>query len=160
MSEEKSYTEAEAHRMFAIQFNGQTWDLLDKTDRTAEEDALMVHSAHASHRHWAEAGTGVHQQRGEWLISRTYAVLGLGEAALRHANRCLQLTEAHGDLMADFDWAYAYESVARANAIAGQKAEALEYIERAAQAGQAIADEQNREIFVSDFDGGNWAGLR
>jgi hypothetical protein len=160
MSEEKRYTEAEAQRYFAIEFNGQTWNLLEKTDRSAEEDALMVHSAHASHRHWVEAGTGVHQQRGEWLIARAYAVLGLGEAALRHANRCLELTKVHSDLMADFDWAFAYEGVARASAIAGQKAKALEYIEMAAEAGQAIADEQNREIFVADFDGGDWAGLR
>jgi hypothetical protein len=160
MSEEKTYTEAEAHRFFAIEFNGQTWGLLEKSDRTAEEDALMVHCAHASHRHWVEAGTGVHQQRGEWLIARVYAVLGLGEAALRHAKRCLMLTEAHSDLMADFDWAYAYEGVARANAIAGQKAEALEYIEKAAQAGEAIAGEKDREFFVGDFEGGDWAGLR
>jgi hypothetical protein len=34
MSDLKKYTEAEAHRFFAIQFNGQTWDLLDKSERT------------------------------------------------------------------------------------------------------------------------------
>jgi hypothetical protein len=81
MSEETVYTEAEAHRFFAADFNGKTWDLLDKAVRTREEDELMVYSAFASCRHWVEAGTGVHHQRGEWLISRVYAVLGLGEAA-------------------------------------------------------------------------------
>ena len=64
MSEE-TYTEAEAHRFFANQLNGQTWDLLDKTERTKEEDELMVYAAHASCRHWLEAGTGVNHQRGE-----------------------------------------------------------------------------------------------
>ena len=43
MTEEKVYTEAEAERFFAIEYNGITWNLLEKEDRSAEEDALMVH---------------------------------------------------------------------------------------------------------------------
>jgi tetratricopeptide (TPR) repeat protein len=160
MTEEKTYTEAEAHRHFAIQFNGKTWDLLDKAERTKEEDELMVYSAQASCRHWLEAGTGANHQRGEWMIARVYSVLGLGETALRHANRCLELTEQHSDLVEDFDRAYAYEAIARAHAIAGNRDEALEYIKLAETAGQAIADEQSKEIFAGDFDGGDWAGLR
>jgi hypothetical protein len=151
MDEEKRYTETEAQRFFAIQFHGQTWDLLDKSDRTKEEDELMIHTAHASCRHWLAAGTGLHHQRGEWLISRVYAVLGMGDAALRHANRCLELTEEYADLMQDFDRAFAYEGVARANAIAGNREEARKYIGLAAQAGEAIADEEDRRIFMGDF---------
>jgi hypothetical protein len=160
MSEEKVYTEAEAHRYFAVQFNGMTWDLLDKAGRTKEEDERMLYSAFASCRHWLEAGTGVHHQRGEWMIARVYSVLGLGEAAVRHANRCLELTEEHASEMEDFDKAFAYEAAARANAVAGNQGEALKYIELAERAGEAIADEQDKGIFVSDFNGGNWAGLR
>jgi hypothetical protein len=160
MSEEKVYTEAEAHRHFAIRFNGMTWDLLDRADRTKEEDERMLYSAFASCRHWLEAGTGVHHQRGEWMIARVYSVLGLGEAAVRHANRCLDLTEEHAGEMEDFDKAFAYEAVARANAIAGNRGEALKYIELAEKAGEAIADEQDKEIFLGDFNGGDWAGLR
>jgi hypothetical protein len=160
MSEDERYTQAEAHRHFAIQFNGLTWDLLDKAERTAEDDERMLYSAIASCRHWLEAGTAVHHQRGEWLIARVYSVLGLGEAALRHANRCLELTEAHAGDMADFDRAYAYEALARANAVAGNRDEALRYIKLAEEAGQAIAEEENREIFVGDLNSGNWGGLR
>ena len=120
----------------------------------------MVYSAHASCRHWLEAGTGVNHQRGEWMISRVYSVLGLGEAAVRHAQRCLALTEKHADLMEDFDRAFAYESMARAHAVAGNSEEALRYIDLARKAGEAIQADENREIFVSDFDGGDWHGLR
>lgn len=160
MSEEKTYTEAEAHRFFAIQFNGKTWDLLEKAERSKEDDDLMVLSAYASLRHWLEAGTGVHHQRGEWLIARVYSVLGVSEGALYHANRCLELTEQHKDLVEDFDWAFAYEGVARANAVAGNRDEALAYIKKAEKAGETIADEQSKEIFAADFDGGDWAGLK
>jgi tetratricopeptide (TPR) repeat protein len=161
MAEEiETYTEAEAHRHFAIQFNGQAWDLLDKAERTPEEDERMLHSAFASCRHWLQAGTGLHHQRGEWLLARVYSVLGLGDAALRHARRCLELTEQHADLMADFDRAFALEAMARANAIAGNRDRALEYIERAKEAGEAIAQDDDKSIFWADFDGGEWAGLK
>jgi hypothetical protein len=120
----------------------------------------MVSSAYASLRHWLEAGTGVHQQRGEWMIARVYSVLGVADRALYHANCCLELTEQHAGEMEDFDRAFACEAVARANAIAGKRDEALKYIELAKKAGEAIADEQSKDIFYGDFNGGDWAGLR
>jgi hypothetical protein len=160
MDENKTYSEAEAHRHFAVKFNGMTWALLDKADRTAADDELMLYSAIASCRHWLEAGTGVNHQRGEWMISRVYAVLGMGKEAVRHARRCLELTEQHSGEMEDFDRAYAYEAIARANAISGKREGALHYIGLAEKAGQAIANDENRAIFMGDFKGGAWGGLR
>ena len=160
MTEDKSYTVAEAHRFFAIQFNGKTWELLEKTERTPEEDELMIHSAHASCHHWLEAGTGVHHQRGEWLIARVYSVLGQAEAALWHANRCLELTQEHGNLMEDFDRAFAYECMARANAVAGNRAEAVRYLELATEAGEAIGSEEDRKLFFGDLRSGDWGDVQ
>ena len=160
MTEEKKYTESEAHRFFAIHYNGKTWDLLEKPDRTKEEDELMVYTAFASCCHWLKAGTGVNHQRGEWMIARVYTVLGLTDMALRHANRCMELTHQHADLMEDFDWAFAYECVARAHAIAGHRAEAIKHIEQAQKAGEAIKEEEDRKIFLAEFNGGNWNNVR
>jgi hypothetical protein len=160
MSEDTVYTEDEANRFFAIDLNGKTWDLLDKAERTTEEDELMLYSAYASCRHWLEAGTGVHHQRGEWMISRVYAVLGLGEAALRHANRCLELTEQHAEEMEDFDLAFAQEALARAHAVAGDREKALHYCAEAESAGKAIKDKDGKEIFQAELVGGDWCGVR
>mgnify|MGYP001817636726 CR=1 FL=1 len=160
MSEEQQYTTAEAHRFFAIEFNGQTWSLLEKEDRTQADDEMMIHCAHASCRHWLEAGTGLHHQRGEWMIARVYSVLGQAEAAIFYADRCLELTEQHRGLMEDFDWAYAYEGVARANAIAGNRDTALNDIALAEKAGAAIADAERKKFFVGEFDSGDWNALR
>lgn len=160
MSEERTYTETEAHRRFAIMFNGMTWELLDKGGRTQEDDERMLYSAVASCRHWLEVGTAVHHQRGEWLISRVYSVLGLGESAVRHAVRCLELTEKNAEEMADFDWAYAYEALARAHAMAGNVGEAQRFIELAERAGEGISDEESKGVFLADFGGGEWSGLR
>ena len=160
MNKEKAYTEQEAHRHFATNFNGQVWSLLEKTDRIQADDELMLLSALASCRHWREVGTGVHHQRAEWMIARVYSELGVGEAALRHARRCQELTEQHADLLEDFDQAYAYEALARASTVAGNQAEALKYLGLAEEAGQAIADEESKKLFVGDLNGGDWHGLR
>jgi hypothetical protein len=159
VSEEKTFTKTEAHRHFAIQFNGEVWNLLEKAGRTSEEDERMLYAAFASCRHWLEAGTGVHHQRAEWLIARVYAVLGRAEAALRHAERCLALTEQHAGEMEDFDRAYAYEAVARANAVAGNLDGAGKYLALARESGEAIADGQSKKIFEGDLRSGDWQGL-
>jgi hypothetical protein len=161
MSEEpKTFTEKEAQKHFGISLNGQVWELLAKEDRTRLDDELMVQAAHGSLYFWLLEGTAVNQQRGEWMISRVYSELGLAHEALRHAAICNQLTEDHGDAMEDFDKAYALEALARANAIAGNRDEALRYYELAAAVGAAIADDESKKYFVGDLAGGPWAGVR
>jgi hypothetical protein len=159
MSEPERYTEEEAHAHFARSLNGEVWGLLEQAERTQEEDERMVHAAHASLYHWLFAGAAVNRQRGEWLLARVYAELGLGEAALLHAQRCQELTEQHAGDMEDFDQAYAYEALARANAVAGNHEAALRHRQRALDAGEAIADAESKALFAADLSGGNWGGL-
>jgi hypothetical protein len=120
----------------------------------------MLYAAYACAYHWRFAGTAVHQQRGEWLISRVHVELGHSGEALRHAERCFELTESNKDLMKDFDIAYAYEGLARACALTGDRSRASEFFDLAQKAGNAIADEEDRSIFKGDFTGGEWYGLR
>ena len=133
---------------------------MGKDERSGAEDDEMLYAAHACTYHWLYAGTAVHQQRGEWLISHVYVELGNAQEALRHAERCHALTEAHRDEMEDFDVAYAYEGLARAHALGGSLEEARPWHERAEQAGAAIADDEDREIFSGDLEGGDWYGLK
>ena len=160
LAEKDRYTLSEANLAFAKKIHGEVWVLLEKTDRSELDDELMVHAAHASCYHWLHVGRGLNHQRGEWLISRVYAVLNKPGAALRHAKRCLDLTSEHDDLIEDFDLAFAYECVARANAVAVNQEEAIKYIQLAKEAGDNIKDEGDRRIFFNDFNGGEWYGLR
>ena len=160
MNEAKTYSLEEAHLYFAKMLKGIVWELLQKTDRSKSEDEQMIYTAHASCYHWLNAGTGLHHQRAEWLIAHVYTELGLVDSALRHARRCLELTNEYADLMKDFDWAYGYEGLGRANALAGNRDEALKYIQLAQVSGQAISNEEDKTIFMGDFNGGNWHALR
>ena len=136
-------------RAAAVELFNYTWTLLEKPERTRDEDDLMIHAAHASRFHWDSVGEPVNRARGEWQISRVYAVLGRGEPALHHARRCLELCEDHG--IGDFDLAYAYEALTRSHRLAGDDAEADRYAALAREAGERIADAEDRELFDSDL---------
>ena len=160
MSEEKTFTETEAQLHFAKQFNGKTWELLDKHERNREEKEMLLDYAHASLAHWRVAGTGVNLQRGVWMLARVNIVLGNTQMALQYAGRCLELTEQYKGQLSDFDFAFADECMARAQALVGNQAEAQKYIEKADKAGAAIQDEEDRQIFFDDFNGGDWYGVK
>src|SRR5258708_4049149 len=149
MTEEKTFTLSQAQHHFAVDFHGRTWELLDKQKRTADENERMLAYAYASFAHWLAAGTAVRHQRGEWMLARVYAVLGDGHLALQHAQRCVELLHANEGEMEDFDFAFAYESVARGFAIEGDRTQAEKFIEKAQSAGKAIAEKDDREIFFT-----------
>ncbi len=44
-------TEQEWHKKQAIENFNLTWDLIDKNDRTKEEDLMMIHTSHTSRFH-------------------------------------------------------------------------------------------------------------
>jgi tetratricopeptide (TPR) repeat protein len=159
MSSEKTFTIPQAHYYFAVDFHSQTWEMLEKKGRTSSEDVRMLDYAHASLAHWRTAGTVVRQQRGEWLVSRVHAVLGEGEQALKHARLCHELLEGNRAEMEDFDFAFAYEAIARAYAVNGEKAEALKFLERAQKAGEAIHEQDDRDAFFAELNGGEWNGV-
>jgi hypothetical protein len=109
----------------------------------------MLHAAHASRYHWGEVGEPANLARGEWQCSRVYSVLGRAEPALWHANRCLALCEEHG--IGDWDIAFAHEAVARALRVAGDGAGSDAALARAREAAVAIAEEEDRELLMSDL---------
>ena len=144
-----SPNDAHDHRRLAVDLFNAVWGLLEKPDRSRAEDDTMLHAAHASRFHWGEAGAPVNLVRGEWQISRVYAVLGRPEPAVYHARRCLELSE--GAELEDWDLPYAYEALARAHAAAGQADEAERYKALAREQGAKIADADDRERFEQDL---------
>jgi hypothetical protein len=137
-------------RALAIGLFNHTWELLEKSDRTAAETDEMIHAAHASRYHWGEVGQTVNLGRGEWQCSRVYAVLGRGEPALWHARRCVEIIEADAD-REDWDLAAAYEAMARALAVSGDVRGAAEWKAKAEAALTAIAEEEDREQIGQDI---------
>jgi hypothetical protein len=148
-----------AQRVFAPSLNAVTWALLQAPDRTDADNEKMLYAAFASAFHYYEVGNPEHHQRAEWLISRVYCVLGNAGEAVRHAKRCLELTEQHDPHLDDYDIAFAYEAMARANALAGNADVAKQFHARAAQGAKVIEDPGHRKVFDDEFKSGNWHGI-
>ncbi|MFL5736268.1 MAG: MerR family transcriptional regulator, partial [Actinomycetota bacterium] len=124
--------EPSEERPLAAGLFNETWTLLERADRTADDDDRMVHVAHASRFHWGNVGSPENLAIGEWQISRVYAVLGRAEPALHHANRSLQLCRDRG--VGDSALAYAYEALARASLVAGDRTESARFAKLAREA--------------------------
>jgi hypothetical protein len=115
---------ATVHRWFAVEFNNQAWDLVEKANRTADETQQMIHLAHASVLHWQHAGSALHRQRGENLLATVYAAANVPKAAVWHAERCLSLSVQNAKEETPFDRATALGCAAQAHALAGDLAQA------------------------------------
>lgn len=135
-------------RLAARLFN-RVWELLDRADRTADDDDEMLHAAHASRHHWGQVGEPVHWARGEWQCSRVYATLGRAEPALYHGRRCLEITERHE--LSPFDIGCAHEAIARAAGLAGSADRAAAHAALAAEAAKAITDPEERQVLLADL---------
>ena len=105
------------HRPIAVRLFNETWDLIEKKDRTRDDDSQMLEKAYASLYHWRQVGTKLNLVRGYWQVSRVHAILEQGDAAYFYGISGVELCEAEG--FGDFDLAFAYESVARAEKCRG-----------------------------------------
>ena len=145
--------DAAAHRRLGIDLFNHVWTLIEKVDRTPAETDEMIHAAHASRYHWSKAGTTVNLGRGEWLISRVYCVLGRGEPARWQAGRCLAYIEAAvaAGEAEEWDLPAAYEAMARAAAVAGDRDAAIAWRDRARAGLAGIADIEDREHIEGDL---------
>lgn len=84
--------EASAHEHYSADCFNRTWELMEKPDRTAEEDEEMFLAAHASLWHWSQRSDYAPEKRavGHWQLSRVNCLTGRGESALAHARLALE----------------------------------------------------------------------
>jgi uncharacterized protein YndB with AHSA1/START domain len=150
--------EGEWHRSLGIEANNATWELLRAPAGTVDDADGLLASAYAAAYHWRRAARRGPENaaRASWLISRAHVVLGHGELALHHAERCRKAVADHG--LADFDLAYAHESMARALACLGRLDEAV--AEYAAARAVPIADDDDRAIVEADLEAEPWFEMR
>lgn len=140
-----------AHRWFAAELNNNLWPALDAGRWSADEVEQNIHAAHASCYHWLQVGNISHHARAECLVANVYAAAGFGESALRHALRCQELIEESPYAFEDWDFAFAYDALARAYTLTGDAGEAEHHLQQAQTAGDAIVDDEDRAIFLKWF---------
>lgn len=155
---EKESIMKEQHIQLAIDLFNQSWDLLMKSDRSSDDEAVLINTVHASLWHWRQAGQPINVLRGEWMICHVYTLLQHREEAIYHANNVLRLKEELAPT--DWDLAYCYEAMARVMALHGNNEEFEKYHALAEEAGKKIAEEDDRKQFEADMNDANWFGMK
>jgi hypothetical protein len=149
MTTELSFDVAAAHKYFAAHCFNAAWDLIDKPSRTPEEDRLAVALNQASIYHWHNRPdcTNENLSVGYWQASRIQALLGNASEATRHAEVCFSYSGG----LEPFYVGYAYEALARAAALAGNRQNAAEYLSLAQAQAQLVKNEEHRALLVDDL---------
>ena len=150
----------EMHQSLAINLNQETWGLLEREDRTDNDDQRMITFAKGSLYHWQRSPNcrPVNHQRGEWLISHVYAVLNRGKEALFHAEICMDITM--NESLIDFDLAYAYECKARAYAALDSPQKMNKCYSNAKASGEKIKKNKDKKLFFSDLYSEPWYDIK
>ena len=140
-----------AHKYFSAHCFNRAWDLIDKTDRTPEEDEEMIHLSLASQYHWSqrEDATSKTASIGFWQTSRIYALLGQVDNARRYGQLCLEASQDDG--VPPFYLGFAYEALARAEAVGGNEQEMQAFLEQAQIAAEKIADQDEKKMLLDDL---------
>lgn len=142
---------AQAHTFFSADCFNNTWTLIDKADRTPEEDEQMLLSAMASLWHWTnrEDHTDGNLSVGYWQVSRVHALRGNAAEARRYGQLALAAAE-RGNTDA-FTVGYAYEALARAESVAGDAEKARTHLSKARKAADEIQDTDSKTWLLDDL---------
>ena len=151
MTKNKDFDQAAAHKYFSTNLYNKAWDLIDKEQRTPEDDEQMIRLSHASHYHWTQRPdyTTTSASIGYWQTSRIYAILDQTENAMRYGNLCLEASQEEG--VPPFFLGYAYEALARAAAVAGNRQELDDYLDKAKDTAKHIEKVDERKMLLDDL---------
>jgi hypothetical protein len=144
-----SAREREFHRKAGAKCFNEAWDLLDKKNRTHDEDILMLHLAHASRYHWSLVGTPTNRAVGDWQISRIYVALGQPGLALEFAKECMRACKKGG--LSEIEHT-ADEAMARAYGAGMDHAKARRHLNEARRKLDRLSlDKEDRAIYLAQL---------
>lgn len=147
----KGFDLSAAHKHFSAHCFNAAWDLLDKTERSADEDEQMLSLAFASYYHWTQRAdfTATSQSIALWQISRIYAVLSQPQNALCFGERCLDVSSQEG--VGPFFRAYAHEALARAYKLLNDAVQSRAHLMAAQELAEQVPDPGNRSALLEDL---------
>lgn len=152
MSKEPEFNLSKAHKYFSANCFNSAWDLIDKTDRTPQEDEQMLQLSMASAWHWTqrEDVKPTNISVSYWQIARIYALLGQGDNARRYGQMCLEVSR--GEDIPPFYLGYAYEALARAEMVADDSNKMMDYLTKARHTAEQMTDEESKKLLLADLE--------
>lgn len=141
----------EEHKKLGITYFNKTWDYIDKTDRTKDEDLEMLHYASASRLHWQLSGAPtLNLVRGDWQVAKVHVILGLKDSAMAFAKSCYDKTIENS--FGDFDLVFAHEIMAHAYRINNDLDNMEKHIKLGYEAVDQVEKEGDKKYCISQLD--------
>lgn len=139
-----------AHKYYSAYCFNTAWDFIERKDRTADDDDHMIRLAQVSLWHWTqrEDCTDRNLSIGYWQLSRVYALAGRLDEARKYG----QLSLEYGQNEDPFYIGYAYEALARAESVAGNRKKTDEFLGRAREIAEKIEDPESKKVLVADLE--------
>jgi hypothetical protein len=149
---EPQFDVAVAHEYFSADCFNKAWDYLDQAERSSEDDQRMIETSLASVWHWTqrEDCTDTNLSIGYWQASRVYATARVGAEAYRYGELCLKVSQAEG--VPPFYLGYAYEALARAALVMGDRKRMGQHLSEARRVAEAVPDLEARKALLADLD--------
>ncbi len=149
MSKAADFDLAAAHRYFAADCFNRAWDLIEKKDRTEEDDRMMVALSYASIFHWTNRPDCDSRKLsvGYWQASRVQALIGNPREAARLGGICRSYSQG----LPPFFVAYAHEALGRAHKLMGDRAETERHLAEAQRQLVLVTDEHDRSLLEADL---------
>jgi hypothetical protein len=149
MAPTAKFDASEGHKYFAAHCFNRAWDLIEKLNRTPEDDRLMVAINQASIYHWLNRDDCDNKRLsiGYWQASRIQALIGHADEARRFADVSLSYSAG----LKPFYVGYAYEALARAEFLAGNAVEAAAHLKAAKALAAKVDEKDERELLLKDL---------
>jgi hypothetical protein len=139
-----------AHTAFAKAAFNATWELIDKPDRTPEDDRQMLTLAFASRWHWRAVGTPENTVVSDWQVAHVASLLGEPRLAVHFATAAYDA--ARSESLPDWLKASTAEGLARAHACADDAAAFERFAGETRELVAGLDDEEDRELITGQLD--------
>lgn len=149
MSDTPKIDTQQAHRYFSVHCFNSAWKLIDKPNRSEEDQTQMVLRAMSSLWHWTQRPDCSDQTLsiGYWQVARVLTLAGYGPMAMDMAQECLSYSVTEGP----FYEAYANEAIARAASILGDEATFEKHTASAKKLADKVEDPEERKQLLDDL---------
>jgi hypothetical protein len=151
MSDKPPFNINEAHIYFSAESFKLAWTYIEQVNRRSpDEDLAMLHTAIASLWHWSQRAdvSAENLSVGYWQVSRVFNLISQPNNARTHGLLALKYAE----FLEPFFKAYAYETLARAEMLLGNRVIMTVYLEKAHAMTKLIKNEEDRKLLLKDLE--------
>lgn len=150
MSDTHSFDAKDAHKYFSTENFNRAWDYIERSNRTPEEDMAMLHTAITSLWHWSQRddATPENLSIGYWQVSRVYNLIKQPNNARAYGLLALEYAKDLGPFLKG----YAYETLARAEMVSGNRVSMYYYLDKAREIAAQVEDLEDRQLLLKDLE--------